>query len=502
MAVGSKFANQELVVSNSKTSLRIHREVVAGRLRRLAQRLYTSNMADPPEDIVRRHMLDILAVIYPGCVICDRSAATPTWVVEGSVFLCLPKEARDLALPGVTVRPRVGAAALSTDIPLGVSGVFLASATRTLLENLHPSRGRAAVRRRLTKGELEEYLDRLLRVRGRSALESIADSVVYTAEALGYEQESQRALALTRDFLGTHEAGSAGPALSARRRGMPYDPIRLARFERLAEALRERPPVPMPVTPGSQSELPFFESYFSNYIEGTEFGVDEARAIVQTRQIPAARPADAHDILGVFEIVSNPTEMRRVPETYADLESLLIERHRQIMRGRPDKGPGEFKSQDNRAGMTIFVAHDLVKGTLREALSIGVGLVDPFARGVYIGAVISEVHPFNDGNGRIARIFANAELVTGTQERIIIPTAFRGNYLSALRGLSHSDTARPLIAVMEWAQRYTWKIDWGTYESALAGLRTSNAFMEEEEMEMSGKRLEMPSVADWRSNEA
>ena len=174
MAVSSKFANQELVVSNSKTSLRIHREVVAGRLRRLAQRLYTSNITDPPEDIVRRHMLDILAAIYPGCVICDRSAATPTWVVEGSVFLCLPKEARDLALPGLTVRPRVGAAAFSSDIPLGVSGVFLASATRTLLENLHPSRGRAAIRRRLTQGELEEYLDRLLRVRGRSALESLA----------------------------------------------------------------------------------------------------------------------------------------------------------------------------------------------------------------------------------------------------------------------------------------------------------------------------------------
>ncbi|HVB53129.1 MAG TPA: hypothetical protein VNF24_02910 [Candidatus Acidoferrales bacterium] len=88
--------------------------------------------------------------------------------------------------------------------------------------------------------------------------------------------------------------------------------------------------------------------------------------------------------------------------------------------------------------MKTFVARDLVKGTLREAQGIGLGLADPLAQGGYFGSVISEVHPFKDGYGRIARIFTNAELVARAHERIIILTAFRGKYLSALRGLSHS----------------------------------------------------------------
>ena len=48
---------------------------------------------------------------------------------------------------------------------------------------------------------------------------------------------------------------------------------------------------------GERRYLPFFESYFSNFIEGTEFEVDEALAIVFEGRIPKDRPADAHDVL-------------------------------------------------------------------------------------------------------------------------------------------------------------------------------------------------------------
>ena len=50
--------------------------------------------------------------------------------------------------------------------------------------------------------------------------------------------------------------------------------------------------------------------------------------------------------------------------------------------------------------------------------------------------VIAEVYPFLDGNGRIARIFMNAELDACGLCRIIIPTVYREDYLLALRKLS------------------------------------------------------------------
>jgi hypothetical protein len=47
----------------------------------------------------------------------------------------------------------------------------------------------------------------------------------------------------------------------------------------------------------ANASLTFFEAYFSNFIEGTEFDVAEAADIVFNNVIPADRPEDAHDVL-------------------------------------------------------------------------------------------------------------------------------------------------------------------------------------------------------------
>ena len=87
----------------------------------------------------------------------------------------------------------------------------------------------------------------------------------------------------------------------ARAAGAPVDPERIERFELLARSLRTFAPPrrPDPATEGPAfHHIASFDAYFSNYIEGTEFGVEEARAIVFDGAIPAERPADAHDVLG------------------------------------------------------------------------------------------------------------------------------------------------------------------------------------------------------------
>ena len=110
----------------------------------------------------------------------------------------------------------------------------------------------------------------------------------------------------------------------------------------------------------------FFESYFSNYIEGTEFEIEEARRIVETGQPMPARNADYHDVLGTFQIVASRREMRRTPLSADDLIDILQDRHRVMMAARPDRHPGMFKMQNNHAEDTHFVGCTLVRGTLRK----------------------------------------------------------------------------------------------------------------------------------------
>ena len=79
-----------------------------------------------------------------------------------------------------------------------------------------------------------------------------------------------------------------------------------------------------------------FESYFSNYIEGTEFEVGEAKQIVETGIPVANRREDSHDILGTFRLVSNRSEMMRYPQTPQELLDILYRRHAILLSGRPD----------------------------------------------------------------------------------------------------------------------------------------------------------------------
>ena len=86
--------------------------------------------------------------------------------------------------------------------------------------------------------------------------------------------------------------------------------------------------------------------------------------------IPDERPEDAHDILGTWRIVSDDREMHRIPADASALKALLKARHAAILGGRPDRRPGAFKQAENRAGATVFVAPDLVAGTLAQGLGL------------------------------------------------------------------------------------------------------------------------------------
>ena len=78
----------------------------------------------------------------------------------------------------------------------------------------------------------------------------------------------------------------------------------------------------------------------------------------------------------------------------------------------------------------------------------------PFARAVFMMFLVSEVHPFVDGNGRIARIMMSAELAAAGEERIIVPTAYRSNYLTALKPPSQSGQPTPIVRTLDFTRKW------------------------------------------------
>jgi len=366
--------------------------------------------------------------------------------------------------------------------------------------NLTPSRSRSATRRTLTAVEIEHWVDTLITERGDDGMNRLRDQARALAPVLGRATEFQHLDRLISAALTTGDLADVGSdRLLARAVGLPFDERRLAAFEALAADLVDRAPDVVPALEIDQSRrrlLAFYEAYFSNFIEGTEFTLDEAAAIVFDHAVRADRPADApdiHDIHGTYDIVADVTEMSRVPGSAVEFEQLLLRRHATLMGGRPDKLPGRFKERANRAGTTEFVSPDLVIGTLRQGFDIGRSVVSPFARAVYMMFLTAEVHPFTDGNGRVARIMMNAELVSAGEVRIIIPTVYRNNYLSALRGATHNGHFAALYAMVDFARRWTAQVDFASRPSAEADLARTNATREATEAENAGVRLVLPA---------
>ncbi|MGH8224523.1 MAG: Fic family protein [Gammaproteobacteria bacterium] len=473
----------EILISSGKdarTAQAISRLVRSGRARKLAPKIYTTNFAATPETLVRRHIFEIAGSLYPEAVVSHRTALEAGPTADGSLYLTY-KHSRNVALPGHTLRLLKGPGALPGDRPF-IAGLHIASEARAMLENLAPARARAGAIKVLPRETIEDRLDRICKIRGENALNRLREQARTLSERGGWNPELARLDALVGAILGSRSArGLKSKAVRARALGKPYDAKRIDLFNRLFQALRRHDCPHRPAPPQAddrETNRAFFEAYFSNYIEGTRFEIEEARQIVLEGRVFDARVADSHDILGTFRVVSDPADCARVPQNFEDFTTLATRRHEILLAGRPQIRPGQFKEQVNRAGSTVFVAPELARATLEKGYALYRGLDEPFARAAFIMFLIAEVHPFTDGNGRLARVMMNAELSAAGKTRIIIPTVYRDDYLGTLRLLSRQAEPDAYIRMLARAHAFSASFDFTNYQTALAQLDRSNAFLE------------------------
>ena len=462
----------------AKLLTRLKRE---GKVVRLAPRLYTTNLTDTPEKIVRRNLWTIVGRLWPKARLSYRTALEYA-PHDGHVFLGY-KYTRKIVLPGVMIHFIATADSLPSDYPF-IEGLGVSSLARAVLENLEPDRTQGGVEKCLSAEAIEERLEAEFAVGGESALNKLRDEARKIAAETGLEYGFSRLDKLVGALLSTRPAAVLKSSVAlARVVGEPFDSSRIELFGTLLERLggMEFPAYRECSASDADFEtFAFFESYFSNYIEGTEFELEEARRIVKTGVVIPTRDADSHDILGTYAIASNRSEMSRRADTADAFLELLRARHRVIMSGRPSSAPGLFKTRDNRAGNTHFVSFDRVRGTLKRGFDMSRALRHPFARAVFILFITSEVHPFVDGNGRISRIMMNAELTAAGQAKIIVPTVFRPDYIGALRRLSRDGDPEVLVKAMLRLWDFSRWLSFGDFDTLRGRLETSNAFSDDE----------------------
>lgn len=475
--------------SHRQRSAEISRAVKAGKLRKLASKLYTDDLKSPAEAIVQRNRLPIAAHFYPGAVISHRSALEGSVSPAGKLHLSLPRKGvPPRPLPGLEIRVWQGPGPLAGDIrtPLGDGlELFTASQERAVLENFQIARARAHDETKtLSDEELERWFDRQLRLFGADWLAQLEGRARTQAKELGWERELEQFEAFVCALRGkpsNHQLVS--DLAKARARGQPYDPERVALFAelhaRLAQEHFPEPPAP-PVA--EHSTRAFWEAYFSNFIEGTKFSVEEAQELVKDSaaaiDLEQKRPEDAHDIKETYRLIVDPNISGEVAKDQNAYMDLLIRRHARMMATRHDVEPGVFKKENNEVGSRVFVRPELVRETLARGWSASRDLKSASARALYMLFVVAEVHPFKDGNGRISRLGMNAILENAQQRRLIIPTSLRNDYFSVLEALTLNGNANPYLAFAHKLMEVNSRMPFGSFEESYIHFKETGALDE------------------------
>ncbi|MCK9403483.1 MAG: Fic family protein [Chitinophagaceae bacterium] len=475
---------QEIIIGIKEKSKEISKLEKQGLIKKIAPRLYTSSMTEAVEKIVRRNWYRILSELYPEAFLSHRSALERLPTTGGHIYLT-HSYTNNVVLPGLTLHFLKGHEALEPDDTPFFGNLRTSGLARAYLENLQSSRGTGEKSKTLSREQLEEKMESFLRVKGEDALNRVRDRAREIAPILGMKKEWTALNQLVTDMLGTGLSKNLKSTVAkARVLGEPVDPDRIYLFESLFEELvgKDYPDYPdRNINIQSYQNFAFFESYFSNYIEGAEFTVDEAKQIITTSMPLPARDEDSHDVLGTYQIVSNRNEMSLQPKNADDFLQLMRERHAVLLSARISKTPGEFKDRNNRAGTTEFVDWQLVTGTLKKGYEWYSLLQHPFSKAAYMMFMISEVHPFIDGNGRIARVMMNAELGVKGLSKIIIPTVYREDYMGTLKKLTKQRDSDAYTRMLLKAWEFSSNIYGDSLDTMEEYLATCNAFLTHKE---------------------
>lgn len=183
----------------------------------------------------------------------------------------------------------------------------------------------------------------------------------------------------------------------------------------------------------------FFESYFSNYIEGSKLIIPEALKILKG-EVLTTKPKDSYDFLSHYKFSSslypNVYSQKNIEHinTSDDFINFIKVIHYKLNHNSL-KEAGIFKSMSNHVWWYVFVEPSKVEGTLRLAFEIWKGLSN-YQKSLFFPFILSEIHPFIDWNGRLSRVVMNYFLIKSWLSPIVITNAFRDSYISALRDIS------------------------------------------------------------------
>ena len=235
-------------------------------------------------------------------------------------------------------------------------------------------------------------------------------------------------------------------------------------------------PLPSDVVGRVEQKLRIESNYHSNAIEGNSLTLGETRSLIlhgltaQGKSMRDHLDIEGHDeaVKAIEDVVDSEEELNEV--FIRNLHRVLLKQPYEIDAVTPDGRPakrlitiGNYKTQPNNVRTSTgeiyyFTAPDKVKPAMSD-------LMDWYRRAerqgkhpIVIAATLHyrfvRIHPFDDGNGRMARLLMNMILIRHGYTVAIVPIQERNRYIESLEQADKSEDLAEFIAYVAGCCEY------------------------------------------------
>ena len=217
----------------------------------------------------------------------------------------------------------------------------------------------------------------------------------------------------------------------------------IADAKRIAEQVNERRPLPQDVVKNIQKELLGERVYNSNAIEGNTLTLRETKSILEVGSIvDVGRKREATEAINLGKAIAEIQQLVSSRESWSSIES-LTSIHNTLLTNVKDDAAGRVRTV---RVMITGARHQPPKpeelGTLLDRFSQLLkesNDTEPICLATWVHWSIARLHPFEDGNGRMARLWQDLILFGHKLTAAVISQQDRNEYYSSLGAADDGD---------------------------------------------------------------
>jgi Fic family protein len=194
-------------------------------------------------------------------------------------------------------------------------------------------------------------------------------------------------------------------------------------------------------------------TYHTNSIEGNTLTESETRSFIETGMTISGKSlkdyTEARNIPSALEmLIGMARETKPLLKT-----SDILDLHALVVKGIEEASPGYFRKGFVRLGNSTYVPPpayelDLLVKEMVNYVNKNPHELSPCELAFKTHLWFVSIHPFEDGNGRVARLLAGLILMKHKLPPIIVKTEHKKKYLNVLRKTQRKDALKPYYDFM------------------------------------------------------